>query len=215
MSYADLLQFDNAMSPIVVVDSCFPDMKYDSVVINNTDSAFNATNYFIECGHKKIGYLMGTPRIQNFFYREMGFRRALHQNGLEFESKFLVNVSSTMDGVYSDIIHYLKDCPELPTAFFADNDIIALGAIKAFKEAGYNIPNDISIIGLDDMPFCEISSPRLSTIKVYKNEMGKMAVRQLLNRMKDKSSVFCNIQVNTTLVKRESVLQLNKVNALV
>ena len=97
----------------------------------------------------------------------------------------------------------------MPTAFFADNDMIALGCIKAFEEYGYRVPEDISVIGFDDLPFCEISTPRLTTIKVYKYEMGQLAVRRLIELMKDgNSKINTKTQVCTEFVERDSVADL-------
>ena len=100
---------------------------------------------------------------------------------------------------------YLDTKPKLPTAFAADNDIIALGAMKALKEHGFKIPRDISIIGFDDVPFCEISSPALTTIRVFKQEMGQMAVKQLLGKIKSESYIKTKIQICTEFVERKSV----------
>lgn len=76
-----------------------------------------------------------------------------------------------MDGAYKDMKEYLAKGAKMPTAFFADDDMIALGCIKAFQEAGYRVPEDISVASFDDLPFCEISSPRLRRSK-YLNRDG-------------------------------------------
>ena len=113
-----------------------------------------------------------------------------------------------MDGAYHDMLAYLKTSPKLPTAYFADNDIIAFGAMKALQESGVRIPEDVSIVGFDDMPFCSVTSPTLTTIRVFKQEMGCMAVRRLLEKMKSKSKVCSKIQICTEFVERESVRKL-------
>ena len=77
------------------------------------------------------------------------------------------------------MLKYLQKKPKLPTAFFADNDMIALGAMKALQEMGYRIPEDVSIVGFDDLPFSEISWPALTTLRVPNKEMGRMAVRRV------------------------------------
>jgi LacI family transcriptional regulator len=89
--------------------------------------------------------------------------------------------------------------------------MIALGCMKAFQEAGYRVPEDISIIGFDDLPFCEISSPRLTTIKVFKNEMGQLAVRRVIELMKSGSKINTKMQVCTEFVERDSVADLRPV----
>ena len=93
----------------------------------------------------------------------------------------------------------------MPTAFMADNDIIALGAMKALQQKGYCIPEDISIIGFDDLPFCEISSPRLSTIKFHQGEMGRLAVERLVQKIRNVNSIPSKLQLSTTFIPRESV----------
>ncbi len=113
-----------------------------------------------------------------------------------------------MDGAYKDMKDYLEKKPKLPTAFFADNDMVALGAMKAMTEAGVQIPGQVSVIGFDDLPFCEIASPRLSTIRVSKQEMGQLAVKRLMEIINDSEGSKLKIQVCTQFVERESVREL-------
>ncbi len=103
---------------------------------------------------------------------------------------------------------YLDKSPELPTAFFADNDTIAIGAMRALEEYGYNIPEDVSIIGFDNISFGAISDPPLTTINVYKQEMGELAVRQLALAMEEPEKVKMKIQVCTDFVERGSVREV-------
>jgi DNA-binding LacI/PurR family transcriptional regulator len=97
---------------------------------------------------------------------------------------------------------------DLPTAYFAFNDIIALGAIKAMKEYGIAIPEQISIVGFDDMPFCEISSPRLTTLKVHKQYIGKTAIRRLIQKISQNDVLKMKIEVANELVERESIRKI-------
>jgi len=208
MTEEEILPFQHVVAPIVIVDNWFESLTFDSVLMSNTDSVCTAVEYLIEMGHKKIGYIKGDIRIKNFLYREQGYERAVKAAGLEVQSKYAFAVTPTMDGAYEDMKKLLQDGPELPTAFFADNDIMALGAMKALKEFGYKIPRDISLIGLDDMPFCTISSPALTTIRVRKQEMGQTAVRRLLELIKYEKNAKLKIQVCNEFVVRESVRDL-------
>ena len=106
------------------------------------------------------------------------------------------------------MIEYLSTSSVLPTAFFADNDMIALGAMKALEELGYRIPQDISIIGFDDLPYCEISTPRLSSMRVPKQEMGKLAVDRLVEIIKKNDNIITKYQVCAEFVERDSVKKL-------
>ena len=198
-----------ALAPIVVLDSWFEEMTFDAVLISNTDSVCNAVKYLINKGHKRIGYLRGNIRIKNFFYRDMGYQRALSGAGLPVEQKYTFSLTPTMEGAYEDMKNLLRQQPELPTAFFADNDIIALGAMRALQECGYKVPGDVSVIGFDDLPFGMISYPALTTIRVHKQEMGRTAVRRLIEIMKNNTGVKTKVQVCNTFVERDSVRDLN------
>lgn len=209
MKEEDIIPFTQAVSPVVVVDNWFEKNIFNSVLQSNTDSVYAAVSNLIEKGHEKIGYLKGNIRIKNFTFREAGYNLAMTNNKLPIEDKYTFLLTPTMEGAHEDMKGLLKDSPEMPTAFFADNDNIALGVMKALKEAGYKIPRDISIIGLDDMPFCTISSPALSTIKVQKTELGRTAVRRLLEIIDKKDTAKLKIHVCDEYVERESVRDLN------
>lgn len=201
-------KFLKGQAPMVLLDCWSSNFPTDAVLINNADSVTNAVQYLVNKGHKKIGYLRGKFRIKAFTSRFTGYTRALSKNNLPLDNKMIFTVSTTMDGAYHNMVEHLQKKPELPTAFFADNDMIAFGCIKALQEFGYRIPEDISIIGFDDLPFCEISSPRLTTIKVFKYEMGQMAVRRVIELIKNESKISAKTQICTEFVERDSVADL-------
>ncbi|MDL2232664.1 LacI family DNA-binding transcriptional regulator [Ruminococcaceae bacterium OttesenSCG-928-L11] len=208
MTEEDAAPFRDAMSPVVVLDSWFPELGLNSVLINNEDSAFEATEHLIRCGHREIGYLAGGIRIRNFQSRESGFRKALQRCGCPYQEAFTFLLSPTMDGAYEDMKAALQENRRLPTAFFADNDIIALGAMKALQEAGHRVPEDVSLIGFDDMPFCSISSPPLTTVRVYKQEMGRAAVKRLVELIRGGDTVPIKSQICNDFTVRGSVRAL-------
>jgi LacI family transcriptional regulator len=207
----DMELFNGVSAPIVLLDSYFKNMDYDTVLINNTSASYKATNYLALNGHANIGYLHSSIYINNFHYRKLGYIDALNENNLEMNEKYILSLEPTMEGSYRDMKKILEERDfELPTAFFADNDIIALGAMRAMKEKGIKIPQDVSVIGFDDMPFCEITNPRLTTIKVFKQEIGGIAVRRLLEKITNNDNTIHKIEVGTDLIIRDSVLNLNK-----
>lgn len=208
LSEEEVRVFQKITVPMVVLDSWFENSVFNSVMINNTDSVFHAVQYLIDKGHRKIGYLRGSVRIKNFMYRQQGYERALYINGLKPDPALSFSLLPTMDGAYNDMNRLLQQKPELPTAFFADNDIIALGAMKALQNHGYRIPEDISLIGFDDMQFCSISTPALTTIRVFKQEMGQTAVRRLIEMMDTGTQVKTKIQICNEFIERDSVRQL-------
>lgn len=206
MVESDLAAFEKLNIPVVILDNYFNDANYDQVLINNSQGAYQAVKYLADNGHKEIGCLGSSKLINNFRERYEGFQKALIETNLSINHHHEVILEPTLEGAYRDMKEVLSDEHlKLPTAYFAFNDIIAFGAMRALKEKGIEVPGEVSIIGLDDMPFCEISSPRLSTIRVYKQYMGKVAVKRLMERIVDKDYGNLKIEVNTELIERESV----------
>ena len=112
-----------------------------------------------------------------------------------------------MLGSYTVMKQYLEANHKIPPCFFADNDVIALGAIKALKEFNYKIPQDISIIGFDDIRFSTISSPSLSTMRVYKSRMGSAAVKLLHESLVNSECHNVKIYINGEIILRHSTMQ--------
>ncbi len=195
-------------SPLVVIDYWKEDMSFDAVLINNADSARLATEYLIANGHTEIGYLRGSQRIKPFRSRYAGYQMALQKAAMPLKKEYIVTLGATMEGACADMLEYLSKHPKLPTAFFADNDMIALGAMKAMSEYGLKIPEDISVVGFDDLTFSSISSPPLTTLRVSKREIGKLAVRRLRDIIQDNDPVKLKMQVCTEFIERDSVRKI-------
>ncbi len=210
MEEKDLLYFSNLDIPIMVLDAYFLGIPADYVVINNVSGGYLGTHYLMDCGHTQIGYLKSSYPIKNFNERYEGYLKALNEKKLNVNPDFVVELSPSMEGAYEDMIKHLNISQKLPTAFFSDNDLIAFGAMKAFKEKGINIPEDISIVGFDDMPFCTMIDPPLTTISVNKKTFGKLAVEKLLLSIKNKLDYTSKTTLDVTLIKRNSVKNLKE-----
>lgn len=197
--------------PYVLIDYWKDDMNLNSIMINNVDSARKATNYLIQNGHREIGYLYGDFRIVPFEMRFAGYRSSLRRNGIPMKEEYLVEVGTTMDTAYQGMLKYLSAKPKLPTAFFADNDMIALGAMKACQDMGIRIPEDLSMVGFDDLTFSSIAATPLTTLRVPKQEMGRYAVMRLLDVINGNGgrNAFAKIQICTDFVERSSVRKMN------
>ena len=201
---------ENLSIPAVMAYGYTESRKIPSIVVDDQKGAYELIGYLIEKGHRKIGYLKGKYRIKAFRSREVGYKTAMKKGNGQINMEYVVELSTTMNGAYKDMKLYLEKKPQMPTAFFADNDMIALGAMKALQEMGYEIPKDISIIGFDDLPFSEISNPPLTTLRVPKQEMGRLAVKKLLEAMEENVKIKTKTQVCTMFVERESVQDLLK-----
>lgn len=194
--------------PVVVLDCYYDDLDYDCIVINNSQGAYCATDYLVRMGHRRIGYLHSSVSISNFAERAAGYRKALEAYGIPVDERYQLQLSSMSVQGYQDMVRILEQKPELAEAYFADNDIIAAAAMKAFQEYGYRVPEDISIVGFDDMPLCDIMNPPLSTMRVDKGQLGRTAVECLLARMNGAKYGKMKIALQTSLVCRESVLDV-------
>lgn len=206
----DFALLDSIPIPFVVVDNTVPNRSYSSVCMNNEENVYIALQHCKECGHTEIGYLGSTTGAENFTERHNAFLKYVKQMGFQFESKNEFYVKPTFLGAHDDFIKILEEKPLLPSCFFAANDTIALGAIKALKEMGYKIPNDVSLIGFDDIPYSSISSPALTTIHVQRKIIGKQSVIQLLPLIEDPRFVPMKTKITGKLVVRASIKDWTK-----
>lgn len=209
MMDGDLEPFRDAPCPLVILDHWSESMEFNAVLINNADAARMMTEHLIDYGHREIGYLRGAFRIKGFRSRFVGFQTALKKKKVPYRDEYTVTLSTSLNGAYQDMLAYLKKKPKLPTAFFADNDMIALGAMKALEEMGYRIPQDVSVAGFDDLPFSGIASPPLTTLRVPNREMGRMAVRRLAEMIEGiDADAVTKIQVCPQIVYRDTVKRI-------
>ena len=204
MKKEDVLPFLKSGIPFVLLDNYFEDLDIDSVLINNQKGAFSATDYLIRKRKKQPGYLHSSYSINNFEERADGFYKAIRKHGMSTSRSIVHLLTPSVDGAYSDMCELLSQDEPLADCYFADNDLIAAGAVRAWREAGYRIPQDIAVIGFDNMPICTYLEPALTTIHVPKAELGKLAVRQLHERMADLKSPPLKTEISTTLIKRRS-----------
>ena len=199
--------------PVVVLDKYMWEKPYDCVTINNELGVYEAISYLKEMGHKDIGYLHVVHNANNFLDRYFGFLTAVQKLEIPFQKKFLVELNTSGGEVLQmETFQAFQKMKEMPTAFFADNDILAIYAMQSLQRLGYRIPEDISIIGFDNMALSEILEPALTTIQVQKRKMGIAALNLLISKMEEEENEgeSVKIEVSTSLIVRESVSQLKQ-----
>lgn len=204
MQQQDITPFLECNLPFVLLDNYFEDAGINCVLINNISGAYMATNYLIRQKRAQPGYLHSSYSINNFEERADGFYKAIRQNGLPTSCSIVHHLTPSVDGAYADMCELIAAKEPLAQCYFADNDLIAAGAVKALKEAGYRIPQDIAVVGFDNMPLCTYIEPTLTTIHVPKQYMGKMAVKRLHEIINDSDSQPIKIEIATSLHKRKS-----------
>lgn len=207
MKYEDFIPFTNLKTPIVVLDTYFQNLNFDCVLINNFQGAYQATNYIIRKTKSQPGYLHSSYSIGNFEERTDGFFKAIRENGMSPSKSQVLKLTPSMEGSYEDMLELLEQGEEPAKCYFADNDLIAAGAMKALKEKGYHIPKDISIIGFDNMPICTYIEPTLTTVHVPKQYMGAIAVQRLIQIIDSNDRFPIKIEVSTSIIKRKSIYE--------
>lgn len=193
---------------IVLVDAYAPDQIYDSVVSDNINGAYQAVTHLIRQGHRHIGLIGsrpdGYPSIRE---RRKGYMRALKHHGIA--ETYIEDGPLTRADGREAALRLLERCPQI-TAIFACNDEVALGVLSAAEASRRTVPDDLSIIGFDDIDLTREVRPALTTIHVDKGLMGAMAVRHLRERAEDPLRTTVTSVLSTRLVTRDSVRDLRE-----
>ncbi len=194
--------------PLVVLDSMVGHENINSVCVENTGAMYQAVSYLHSIGHRKIGYLHSVEATGAIPEREAGYYAAMQALGLEVNPTYVHKLFLFADRTHDQMCRILAEHPDLPTAFVSDNDVLAVGAMRAFHECGYRIPDDISIVGFDDSYICTITTPTLTTVCSPKNAIGAMAVRRLKEILDTGDRTIVKAKLCTSIMVRESTMPL-------
>ena len=205
MTREDFNAFSDLPYPLVLLDASFQNISRDTVMIDNVQAAYLATSYLITHIRTQPGYLRSSYSIANFEERADGFYKAIRESGMSSGKSPVHRLTPSIEGAYEDMKALLSEGQVPARGYFADNDLIAVGAMRALLNAGYRIPQDVAIIGFDNMPIGNYTSPTLTTVNVPKAYMGETAVKRLMELLTAKNFVPVRIMVSVTLVKRNSV----------
>ena len=205
MSSGELEWFLPCKSPLIVLDNLFCHENVNSIVMNNYEAGYMATKMLYQSGHHEIGHITSSVPFSNARDRCKGYQAALESEGIAAIQDSIWYVTPTMDGAYYDMQKLLVSTRKLPTAFFACNDIIAIGCIRALQEKGIQIPEDVSIIGMDNLSICMFSRPSLSTLQVFRQEIGITAVQTLLTLASRMKSSIMKIEISVDIIMRNSI----------
>jgi len=196
--------FSSLSLPIVLLDTYFETVTANYVLINNVQGAYMATLYLIERTRKQPGYFHSAYSIGNFEERASGFYNAIRASGMSASQSIVHRLTPSMEGAFADMMEIIESKESLAPCYFADNDLIAVGAMKALQAKGYKIPDDISIVGFDNITFTKIVEPSLTTIHVPKQDMGRTAAERLIEMIETKRNLPMKIEIATRLIKRHS-----------
>jgi LacI family transcriptional regulator len=178
---------------------------YKKCIIVNADSyggAYKATNYLIDLGHLKIAHIVGVSEHLSSIERLEGYKKALTDAGITIKNSLIVKSNFTISGGYNATKKLLQK--EIPTAIFCGNDNMAIGAIQAIKEADLKVPEDISIVGFDDIEVAMYLNPPLTTVRMALMEMASVATNSLISSIENDSNFSANYTVPIDLIERNS-----------
>jgi DNA-binding LacI/PurR family transcriptional regulator len=183
------------------------DTDYDQVICDGYQASIAAVNYLNKLGHTQIGYV-GEKQKE---LRYQGYLDAMTQLKLPVLRENIIVTPISSEGGYNGVKDYFKkEYQPSVTALFCANDLTAIGAMKAVKEKGLNVPSDISIISIDDIDTAQYMSPMLTTIRVPMEELGKMTAKILIDRIENGKTLPMKIELPFSLIIRESCTARNE-----
>ena len=196
--------YRRAGSGVVCIDRLPKNWSGDSVTSNNEAGAYDATRHLIKLGHTRLATITGPLHLTNAMDRLGGFKRAVKEAKLHLSPEYVQETSFDKQSGLAKTLILLRLIPR-PTAIFAGNDLIALGALLAVSETGLRCPEDISIVGFDDLDLAETTNPSLSSVSQPGYQLGTTAARILLDRREGDTSPAKHIVLETLLHLRNSV----------
>ena len=204
-----ILEVNKSKKPVVLIDNNIWDKKIDCVVNDNIYGARVAVNHLINKGHQQIGFISGPLSHISMDERYIGYKQALKTNDIDKNNDIIFisdNQNFGKDDGEKGVIEIMKNKNQKPTAFFAGNDIIAKGVISKVNNLGYSVPDDIAVVGFDDSNNVS-NSVSLTTVRIYKREMGFLAVKRLIELIYNINSKPIKITVSVDLMVRESTVK--------
>jgi LacI family transcriptional regulator len=189
--------------PVVLIDHRGVSTGLPCVTASNHRGAYEATHYLIGLGHRQIGFLTGILDFGCSRDRLEGYQRALKEADLAATPELVKQGDFTEISGVTRAQELLTRTPP-PTAIFCSNDEMALGALKAIRNAGLRVPEDISVIGFDDVPIAAQTTPALTTVKQPLRAMGRKAVEMVFCQIEGKPLDLFEVELQTELVLRES-----------
>ncbi len=189
--------------PIVFIDRGLEGHLDDVVMVDNHEATRRGTKYLIELGHRRIGFMSGPTEIRIFAERLKGYKEALQESEIEFDPSLVIEGEQSAKATEFATEKFLIQ-KALPTAILTTSDVVAITVVRALQKSGLVVPDDISVMGFDDIPFASLVIPSLTTIAQPMQEMGREAFKLLVDKMERKEVPKRKIVLSTKLVIRES-----------
>jgi LacI family transcriptional regulator len=203
-----LQKLTNNGIPIIVIDRDIPLKATDVLLVDNFQGGYDATKYLINLGHQRIACITGPSRLTPSADRVNGYKKALGEANIPENTDWIVAGDFQFSGGEMGLDQILKLEPR-PTAIFACNDLMALGVMRGLRKVGLSVPEDISLIGFDDISLASVISPGLTTVAQPVQQISELAIELLINRIQNKTENNKDerIVLPTRLIIRDSCMQ--------
>lgn len=188
--------------PVIVLDRDLYAENISCILVDNFGSSYNVGKYIKDKGLKNVGCILGSGFDGR--ERKKGFFKAIEDFNLNIQKNWILNGNFQAKTAYDETVNLIKS-KNLPEVIFCISDEMAIACIQAFQASGYKIPNDICIIGMDDIPLASFISPKLTTIHRPIYELGELAAETLYNMMYKNQKSVKKI-LSTNLIERESCI---------
>lgn len=196
-------QLVNNRTPLVGIDRTPEQLSIDVVSVTNTRGAFSAVSHLADLGHKRIAMISGPRQLSTARERYDGFMEVVLGRGLDRSEELVQFSDFRQSGGYKSM-QYLLNLPEPPTAVLVANNLMTLGALQAIHERNLVIPDQISVVGFDDMPWATSLQPPLTAVAQPTYELGIAAAQLLLDRLREPERPFRHVVLETQLMVRAS-----------
>lgn len=191
--------------PVIVLIRSAPNERTLSVSLDNHACGYMATKHLIENGHQKIGFIGALPGVSIAEERLEGYKKALHEAKILYDETLVIEGDYYQESGLIGVRQLLRQSPIKPTAIFAANDLMALGAIEGLDQEGIKIPEDISLVGSDNIPNLHLLKIPLTTIASPFLEVGKIAAKKLIGILEDNDEIPQQVILQSDLRIRKSV----------
>ncbi len=192
------------------------DRNFDEVICDSKKGIKKIVEYVIELGHTEIGFIgdgiIYDESVMINEYRYETYCKTLNENNVRLQEKYNIKTTSYVEDAYNAVSNHLKKytLKDLPSVYVCNNDMVAIGAIKAFRDAGINVPEDISITGFDNVDLSKYILPPLTTLNIDKDSLGVLATQTLVDKINSNRNYKVKISLPFDLIERESCLPYDK-----
>lgn len=194
--------------PIVMINRDASEFDITSVSIDHRQGAYEMTKYLIDKGHKKIALIRsGTENYLFGVDQYEGYAKAMNEHNLNIDKKLIKNCQFKLECAY-DAVQEMVDKKVVPTAIFATTDSMAFGAINCLIDNGYRVPEDVSVVGFNDIKFASIYRPQLTTIRQPIYDIGAVAIRVIIKKIKGEEIKENIFTLPHELVERDSCISI-------